>query len=161
MCFSSLRYSDAISLKKSQIHPHYISVTTQKTSTNVKIELNKYTEAIINKYLNRDSLTLFPYYNNKDMNVYLKHIAKFAHIDEIITISQYYGNVRIERTEPKHNLISTHCGRRTFVCNALALGIPGHIVIKWTGHKEVTALKPYMDAADTIRRGEMNKFNSL
>ena len=45
--------------------------------------------------------------------------------------------------------------------NALALGIPAPVVIKWTGHSDYKAMKPYIDIADDIRANAMNKFNQL
>ena len=36
----------------------------------------------------------------------------------------YKGNERIDEVTPKYALLSTHAGRRTFICNALALGSP-------------------------------------
>ena len=57
--------------------------------------------------------------------------------------------------------LSTHAGRKTFICNALALGIPAPVVMKWTGHSDYKAMKPYIDIADDIRANAMNKFNQL
>ena len=39
----------------------------------------------------------------------------------------------------------------TFICNALALGIPAQVVMKWTGHSDYKAMKPYIDIADDIK----------
>lgn len=55
----------------------------------------------------------------------------------------------------------THTGRRTFICNALALGIPAQVVMKWTGHSDYKAMKPYIDIADDVKANAMNKFNQL
>ncbi len=57
--------------------------------------------------------------------------------------------------------IGTHAGRRTFICNALALGIPPQVVMKWTGHSDYKAMKPYIDIADDIKANAMSKFNQL
>ena len=65
------------------------------------------------------------------------------------------------RLTPKYALLSTHAGRRTFICNALALGIPAQVVMKWTGHSDYKAMKPYIDIADDIKANAMNKFNQL
>ena len=54
---------------------------------------------------------------------------------------------------------TTHAGRRTFICNALSLGIPAQVVMKWTGHSDYKAMKPYIDIADDIKANAMNKFN--
>ena len=61
----------------------------------------------------------------------------------------------------KYALLGTHAGRRTFICNALALGIPPQVVMKWTGHSDYKAMKPYIDIADDIKANAMSKFNQL
>ena len=160
MCFTSLRYSDAINLKKNQTHSDYLLVVTQKTHKNIEIDLNKYSSAILEKYADSKGDYALPRQSNRDMNNILKVIAKEVGLNDTVSISQYYGTKRIDKTVPKYEVISTHCGRRTFVCNALSMGIMPHVVMKWTGHSNLAALKPYMDAADTLKREEMNKFNS-
>ena len=45
--------------------------------------------------------------------------------------------------------------------NALALGIPPQVVMKWTGHSDYKAMKPYIDIADDIKASAMSKFNQL
>lgn len=38
-------------------------------------------------------------------------------------------------------------------------GIPPHVVMKWTGHSDISAMKPYIDIAEVILNTEMDKFN--
>jgi Phage integrase family. len=52
-------------------------------------------------------------------------------------------------------------GRRTFIVNALSLGIPPNIVMKWTGHSDYSSMKPYIDIVDDIKATSMTKFNGL
>ena len=91
------------------------------------------------------------------MNDYLKELAEMAGIEEPIRQTYYKGNERIA----KYALLGTHAGRRTFICNALALGIPLQVVMKWTGHSDYKAMKPYIDIADDIKANAMSKFNQL
>jgi len=51
--------------------------------------------------------------------------------------------------------------RRTFIVNALSLGITPNIVMKWTGHSDYKAMKPYIDIVDSIKAGSMTKFDGL
>jgi integrase len=95
------------------------------------------------------------------MNDYLKELAELAGIDDLVTTTYYKGNIRFEETSPKYALLGTHAGRRTFVCNALALGIPPNIVMKWTGHSDYKSMKPYIDIADEMKANAMDKFNLL
>ena len=60
--------------------------------------------------------------------------------------------------QPKYELIGTHTGRRTFICNALSLGIPAQVVMKWTGHSDYKAMKPYIDIADHSQENEEDKY---
>jgi len=60
----------------------------------------------------------------------------------------------------KYELLTTHCGRRTFIVNAIFLGIPTEVVMKWTGHEDFESMKPYLEIVDDLRITEMEKFNS-
>lgn len=91
----------------------------------------------------------------------LKELGELAEINEPIRETYYKGNERIDEVTPKYALLSTHAGRRTFICNALALGIPAQVVMKWTGHSDYKAMKPYIDIADDIKANAMNRFNQL
>ena len=48
-CFTSLRYSDVRNLKRSDIKPDHIEVTTVKTADSLIIELNDHSKAILEK----------------------------------------------------------------------------------------------------------------
>ena len=45
--------------------------------------------------------------------------------------------------------------------NALSLGITPNIVMKWTGHSDYKAMKPYIDIVDYIKASSMTKFDGL
>lgn len=72
-----------------------------------------------------------------------------------------YTHITRDGAPPKYALLGTHAGRRTFICNALALGISPQVVMKWTGHSGYKAMKPYIDIADDIKASAMSKFNQL
>ena len=162
-CFTGLRYSDVFNLRKSDIKGDHIEVTTVKTSDSLIIELNKHSKAILDKYKDvafEDDKVL-PVITNQKMNDYLKELAELAGIDEPVRQTYYRGNERIDEVTPKYALLGTHAGRRTFICNALALGILPQVVMKWTGHSDYKAMKPYIDIADDIKANAMSKFNQL
>lgn len=162
-CFTGLRYSDVFNLRRSDIKDDHIEVTTVKTSDSLIIELNNHSKAILDKYKDvafEDDKVL-PVITNQKMNDYLKELAEMAGIDEPIRQTYYKGNERIDEVTPKYALLGTHAGRRTFICNALALGIPPQVVMKWTGHSDYKAMKPYIDIADDIKANAMSKFNQL
>ena len=91
----------------------------------------------------------------------VKELCRLAGINEEIRITTYKGNVRTDEIHPKWELVGTHTGRRTFIVNALSLGIPPNIVMKWTGHSDYSSMKPYIDIVDDIKATSMTKFNGL
>ena len=162
-CFSGLRYSDAVSLRWSDVKEDHIEVTTVKTADSLMIEINKMMRTILDKYKNipfRDNL-VFPYFTNQAMNRDLKVLCKAAGIDKEERITSYKGNERIDEIKQKWELVGTHTGRRTFIVNALSRGIAPNIVMKWTGHSAYSSMKPYVDIVDPIKASEMEKMDFM
>ncbi|KAA6303922.1 Tyrosine recombinase XerC, partial [termite gut metagenome] len=150
-------------LRRSDVKSGHIEVTTVKTADSLTIELNNHSKTILEKYKDtafEDDKAL-PVISNQKMNDYLKELAELAQINEPIRETYYKGNERIDEVTPKYALLGTHAGRRTFICNALSLGIPAQVVMKWTGHSDYKAMKPYIDIADDIKATAMDKFNQL
>ena len=162
-CFTGLRYSDVSNLRRSDIKGDHIEVTTVKTSDSLIIELNDHSKAILEKYkdVEFENDKALPVITNQKMNDYLKELAELAEINEPVRQTYYKGNERIDEVTPKYALLGTHAGRRTFICNALALGIPPQMVMKWTGHSDYKAMKPYIDIADDIKASAISQFNQL
>lgn len=55
--------------------------------------------------------------------------------------------------------MSTHAGRRTFICKALSMNIPPEVVMKWTGHSDYKAMKSYIAVADKVKADAMKLFD--
>ena len=162
-CFSGLRYSDVYNLKRSDIKQDHIEITTIKTADSLIIELNDHSKAILDKYkdVHFEKHKALPVISNQKMNDYLKELGELAEINDPVRETYYKGNERIDTVTPKYALLGTHAGRRTFICNALALGIPPQVVMKWTGHSDYKAMKPYIDIADETKANAMTKFNNM
>lgn len=162
-CFSGLRFSDAKNLRKSDIKESHIEVTTIKTMDSVSIELNDVTRGILDKYSRVDIPCgkALPCSSNQAMNKRLKIICRMAGLDDEIRITRFRGSEREDSFFPKWKLISTHTGRRTFIVQALSLGIPPNVVMKWTGHSSYRAMQPYIDIVDSAKAESMAKFNCL
>lgn len=160
-CFTSLRYSDVYNLRRSDVKLDRIEITTIKTADSLVIELNKYSKSILDKYANvpfPDDKAL-PVISNQKMNDYLKELGEFADINEPIREVYYVGNQRKELVLPKYALLSTHCGRRTFICNMLAMGVSPQVVMEFTGHSDYKAMKPYIAVSEDTRKLAMKVFD--
>ena len=158
--FTSLRYSDMAALKRTDIVGDYIYITTQKTNDRLPINLNKYAKAILEKYKDHKypgGLAL-PVITNQRMNEYLKDLCELCGINTPITRVNVRAGKREEETRPKYELMGTHAGRRTFICFALSSGIPPQVVMKWTGHSDYKAMRPYIDIAEKVKAEQMAVF---
>ena len=162
-CFTGLRYSDVAKLKKTDVKNGAIYVVTQKTAVGLKIELNKHSQAILDKYIDTrlPKGMALPVISNAKMNKYLKVLGQVCELNELQRIVYFKGNARYEEVFPKWSLLTTHCGRRTFVVTALQLGIPAEVIIRWTGHSDYKAMKPYVKIVDELKERSMSMFNAL
>lgn len=162
-CFTGLRYSDVAKLRRSDIRENYIKVVTQKTVDGLIIELNKYSRAILERYshIELPNDKALPVISNAKMNEQLKIMAEIAGLDTPQRIVYFKGSQRYEEVLPKYAVITTHCARRTFVVNALRLGVPAEVVMKWTGHSDYKAMKPYIKIVDKLKVEEMGKFDNF
>ncbi|MDE5530485.1 phage integrase SAM-like domain-containing protein [Elizabethkingia meningoseptica] len=162
-CFSSLRFSDVAKLKKTDIKGNEFKTVTKKTVSKLNINLNDYSRAILNKYKdseNNKGLAL-PVISMQKTNDYLKEIGQILNFNEPITTTYYVGSKRHEDVAPFWSHMSTHMGRRTFVVISIYLGIPETVIMKFTGHSDYKAMKPYIAVIDEQKTKEMSKFNFI
>lgn len=161
--FTSLRYSDMAKLKKTDIVGGKINATTKKTNDKLEIELNDYAKAILDKYKDVEfphDLAL-PVISNQRMNDYIKHLGELCEFNEPITRICYKAGQRVELTQSKWEMLGTHAGRRTFICTALSFGIAPQVVMKWTGHSDYKAMRPYIEIAESVKAEAMSMFNKM
>ena len=159
--YTGLRYSDAIKLKRTDIADNRINVTTKKTYDSLSIDLNSRSRAILERYdsdKNPFNLAL-PTISNQKMNDYIKDLGELCGFNDPITKVCYRGGKRVEETFSKWELLTTHAGRRTFICFALSVGIPPQVVMKWTGHSDYQAMKPYIEIAEETKSKAMKVFD--
>lgn len=158
--FTSLRYSDMAALKRGDIHEDYIDITTLKTYDHLPINLNTFAKEILEKYKDckfPKGLAL-PVICNQKMNDYIKELCELCEINDPISKVCYRAGQREEETKPKYEYIGTHAARRTFICFALSAGIPPQVVMKWIGHSDYKAMKPYIDIAEKTKAEQMAIF---
>lgn len=160
-CFTGMRYSDLIRLERKDITDTHIRYHAQKTSTYTEVNINDYSREIIDKYmrLSPPDGRLLPLVIPATLNYNIKRLCKRAGIDTPITRLKVSGGVTTEVTSPKHELVSIHTGRHTFVVTALSLGIPTEVIRKFTGHKSLSAMASYVAIVDDLKAREMDKFN--
>jgi integrase len=159
--FTSLRYSDVAALRWSDVFDDHIAVTTQKTTDSLIIELNKYSSELIGRYVDEafPDDKVFPVISNQKMNEHLKVLMRMCGINQLIRVTTFRDGKRQDKFVPKSQLVGTHAARRTFICNALMMGIAPNVVMRWTGHADYESMKPYIAIADSFKAAEMTKFD--
>ena len=158
-CFTSLRYSDVVEVRRVDIQDGTLNITTQKTHDRLPIFLHENAIAILDKYKDEDfpGGKALPYITNQQMNRCLKDLCELCGINTPYTVTCYKNGVRIDEVKPKHDLIGTHTGRKTFICFALSNGIPPDVVMKFTGHCDYKSMKPYIDITEDAKKDAIKK----
>ena len=162
-CFSSLRWSDVCQLTRAHIDGDAIVLIQKKTAQTVRIELNKYTRTILEKYedTHMPGELALPVMSNQKMNDALKILFKQAGLDKPITRTYFVGNKRVDEVKPLYERVTTHVGRKTFVVIGLSNDISPYTITQWTGHSSLAAMKPYMAIADKEKKNAMKKFDEV
>lgn len=162
-CFTGLRYSDLAALRTSDVSENAITLTTQKTADHLRIELNKYSRALLEKHKGDKNAKdrPLPVPPNQVMNRQLKEIGELCGITVPVHRTWYESGKRKDEILPKWKVLGTHAGRRTFVCLMLRLGVPATTVMQWTGHSDYKAMLPYIAVSDSAKAEAMSKLDSL
>jgi len=161
--FTSLRYSDVVEVRKTDIHQGVMTVTTQKTHDRLPIVLHKNALAILEKYKDQNFSAgkALPYITNQQMNRCLKDLCEICGFNKPYTITCYRNGNRYDEVYPKYELIGTHAGRKTFICFALSNGIAPDVVMKFTGHCDYKSMKPYIDITEDAKRDAIKKMEEM
>ncbi|RYD57610.1 MAG: site-specific integrase [Sphingobacteriales bacterium] len=139
-CYTGLRFSDFTKIKKEDVKNGQLHIRTTKTDQFVVIPIASIVEAVLKKY----SYCLPNNITNQKMNQYLKEIGQMAGINEPIVITKTEGGTRVQKVYKKYELISAHCGRRSFATNAYKENIPSISIMKITGHTSEKAFLGYI-----------------
>jgi len=129
-CYTGLRFSDFIKIKREHIREGKFYIQTTKTEQQVVIPI----ASIVKEILKKRNYSLECKISNQKMNKYLKEIGAMAKIDDPVIITKTEGGKRVQKGFKKYELISAHCGRRSFATNAYKENIPAISIMKITGH---------------------------
>lgn len=141
--FTFFRYSDGMDVNIDRIiekeGSKFIQMINKKTGANVIIPLHWIVEEILDKYNGTP-----PKISNQKMNVHLKDLFKEAGFTQKVQITFTKGGVRKIEEHEKHELTTTHTGRRSAATNLRLAGVDEDIVMKLGGWKSVTEFRKYV-----------------
>ncbi len=139
-CYTGLRFSDLMNLKKENWKGDFISVKTIKTEDFLDIPLRDKAKKILEKYSGELPRIPNPKYNEK-----IKKICSMVEsLDTTETIYSSAGNVRKEVQVKKFELVTSHTGRRSFATNCVIKGIPIPLIMNVTGHRTLSSFQKYI-----------------
>ncbi|WP_073105665.1 site-specific integrase [Hymenobacter daecheongensis] len=143
-CYTGLRFSDVEALKPEHDHKDRLRLTTKKTRDRLIIPINPKARVIL------DNLWAGKVHciTNQKLNAFIKDLALKAGLNRQVEQVIYRAGKRSEEIKPLHELISSHCGRRTFVTLALEQGLPWDVIMKVTGHKQFKAFNRYIQVTE-------------
>jgi integrase len=141
-CYTGLRYGDTARLSTKHINyqTNQITITTQKTNTQVIIPIHPIVREIFERYGQYPPKVQC----NQATNRMLKELCRKAGITGLTTIMETRGGVREEKSYAKCDMVTTHTARRSFATNAYLNSIPAISIMKMTGHKTESSFMRYI-----------------
>ncbi|MDZ7739942.1 MAG: tyrosine-type recombinase/integrase [Bacteroidales bacterium] len=139
-CWTGLRFSDWNKITPENITNGFLELKQQKTGGAVVIPLHPTVEAIIKKYKGQ----LPELMTNQKFNFYLKEVAKKAGLKDTVHKTITRGGVTVTKAYKKHELVTTHTGRRSFATNLYKADFPTLSIMQITGHKTEAAFLRYI-----------------
>lgn len=165
-CFTGMRYGDIAKLTRADVSDHQIRFRIEKAGKTKShtVPLAPQAKAILDKYKDLPEGKALPVISNQKMNDALKEVGKLADFNEIVTVAEQLGNGKIvEKQFKKHELITCHTSRKSFITISMMLGMSENVVKSITGHsKNSKAFARYYDIVDSYKQTEMNRiFGSI
>lgn len=136
--YSGQRYSDYSVFEKADIKDNMIVKRAKKTHQASYIPIHGKLMKLLEKYdFNLPEMKMQKF-NNR-----IKEVCRLAGMTEETKKIMIKGSDKVPMYIPKHNRISSHTARRTFITRALSKGIPRKIVMTITGITDEKTLNNY------------------
>jgi len=169
-CYTGQRVSDYMRFNSSMIvedsdGQKYIEFTQQKTNAKMQIPLLKKVQDILAKRNGEFPRKI----SDVNLNLYIKEVCEIAEIDEIVyngrteTITKDGKNItrKVFGNFPKHKLVTSHIGRKSFASNFYGI-ISTTYLLNFTGHTTEKQLLTYINKTEVEKAKSTAKiFTSL
>ncbi|WP_339697422.1 tyrosine-type recombinase/integrase [uncultured Roseivirga sp.] len=160
-CVTGLRYSDLFNVSEANIRENLIIVSPSKTENTkrdnlCRIPLNHISKEILNKYGGSTaSLKL----SNQVYNRRLKELFNLLKFNQITEVKEYSGlGSPLVKNLPKHQLLSSHNARDTFITMCIKRGVSIPVIMEMTGHTKYETMKKYIKLDDNHLFESMSRF---
>lgn len=145
-CYTGLRFSDFIRLNKHHIvDDKYIIIKQEKTKDIITQPFWSEVRVIFEKY----NYELPEPIREPNFNLYIKEVCEKCDLLKKEQEIREYELGKLKTVyKPKHKLITSHTGRRTFVTIRASQGMALEDIAIATGHKNIKTLQGYMKLND-------------
>lgn len=139
--FTGLRYGDLLHLEQKHIDAQVgvIRFSTEKTGATCIIPITTPLQALLDKH----TLADLSMPSNVKMNAALKELGQLIGLDQETTVTEFRAGKRVEGSKKRHELLTTHVARRTFVTTSIRFGVPESIISAVTGHAKKGMLQQH------------------
>lgn len=117
------------------------SVTQKKTGFHVLVPASEKLQEIVNL----GSVQI----SNQKTNKYAKELCEALGIDAAFIKPSTKGNKLVQDVYKKYELVSSHIGRRSFICNSILKGKPRELIMKVSGHRSDSAFRSYVQLSSS------------
>lgn len=162
LCFTGQRHSDIYQLQNANWNGgDYLNFTVTKTKTvDHTLYLVQQAKDILEKYKG----TIFeplPRISSQKLNVKIQECCEEIEMTEEVVLTRYIGGKRIDQKFRKCDIITSHCGRKTFCCLSLELGISERIIRGISNHKEERSFRRYVKISERHQQKELAKWDLI
>jgi site-specific recombinase XerD len=161
MSFTGQRYSDIskINSKQFSIENNYIvwMINTKKTKDRIKVPIVSIAEDVLKKYT--DSNKEFPVFSEPYFNRQIKVMAKYAGLERNVMCTKRKKGIVETSYQPLCDVITSHVARKSFITNAIILGMQESEVKQISGHKDDRSFRRYVNLGNSVNSSATNKFS--
>jgi site-specific recombinase XerD len=160
-CSTGLRYSDLFRIAKDNIRNNIIFIEPKKTERTkkdnlCKIPINYYSTRALSRLggeTTKHKMSIQKY------NKYIKQISKVMNINSDVLVKEYIGLGEVsEKIYKKHEILSSHNMRDTFITLAIKVKIDIPSIMKMTGQNSWTVMQKYVKLDEDHLIEEMDNF---
>lgn len=147
-CLTGMRHSDTDVSRWVMDNDEFIRLVPKKTETTSGVEVKIHLRPDLLMLLRQYDGFKIPHFSNNDYNAYIREIGRLAGIDTATKLLKGRKGYKAGETVVKHQLMSSHVARATFICMVLNNGISEAVICKMAGIGSA-ALKHYADIMDS------------
>lgn len=138
-CLTGFRWSDIIRSKQMVVQNGLLTIITQKNRGNAKVPMTERIQTLLDRYHGDLNVVTL-----QKLNEAIKELARRVGLTQDVHYYRHKLKQAVEFKEPKHKLLSVHCGRRSFITNKFAQGFAVPEILEMIGSTDAKVLMGYM-----------------